>query len=143
MLSSKAVGKSVSPNLHSLAVANADKLYENALYGRAKPDRSNDPNITAIHRLFLAIEDGNNQYLVKLTVKEIARKDQANKLYTLEAIELNEKSPAAQWVDSTIQADGLDPTSIRSTGDICKLAENAQKSNISGRLNRLLKKSSR
>lgn len=140
MLSSKAVGKSVSPQLHSLAVANADKLYESALYGWAKPDRSDDPNIVAVHRLFSVLENESEQYLVKLTVKEIARKDQANKFYTIEAVELNEKSPAAQWVDSTVQADGLDPTSIRSVGDIHKLAKNAQNSNINQRLNRLLQK---
>ncbi|MDG6828550.1 hypothetical protein Q7352_08100 [Glaesserella parasuis] len=51
---------------------------------------------------------------------------------------LNEKSPTAQWVDSTVQADGLDPTSIRSVGDILKLAKNTQKSNINQRLNKLL-----
>ncbi|QIM63831.1 hypothetical protein A1D29_11325 [Pasteurellaceae bacterium Orientalotternb1] len=61
--------------------------------------------------------------MVKLTLKEISRKDQANKFYTIEAIELNEKSPSAQWVDSTVQADGLDPTSIRPVEGIHKLAK--------------------
>lgn len=119
-------------------MANADKLYESALYGWSKPDRSNDPNIVAVHRLFSVLDGGEGMHLVKLTVKEIARNDQANKLYTIEAMELNEKSPTAQWVDSTVQADGLDPTSIRSVGDILKLAKNTQKSNINQRLNKLL-----
>ncbi|OOF42927.1 hypothetical protein BKK51_12295 [Rodentibacter trehalosifermentans] len=138
MLSSKAVNKSASPQLQALAVANTDKLYENALYGWSKPDRSNDPNIVAVHRLFSVLETGKEQYLVKLTVKEIARRDQENKFYTIETVELNEKSPAAQWVDSTVQADGLDPTSIRSVGDIHSLAKIVQKSNINARLDKLL-----
>ncbi|WP_118786803.1 DUF2213 domain-containing protein [Neisseria lactamica] len=130
MLSGKAVGKSSSPALHSLAVANADKLYESAVYGWSKPDRSDDPNITAIHRLFSVLDTDDGRYMAKLTVKETGRTDQNNKFYTIEAVELNEKSPAAQWVDSTVQADGLDPTSIRSVGDILSLAKTVEQNNM-------------
>lgn len=49
---------------------------------------------------------------------------------TYEAVELNEKSPAAQWVDSTVQADGPDPTSIRSVGDILSLAKTVEQNNM-------------
>lgn len=130
MLSGKAVGKSSSPALHSLAVANADKLYESAVYGWSKPDRSDDPNITAIHRLFSVLDTDDGRYMAKLTVKETGRTDQNNKFYTIEAVELNEKSPAAQWVDSTVQADGPDPTSIRSVGDILSLAKTVEQNNM-------------
>lgn len=130
MLSGKAVGKSSSPALHSLAVANADKLYESAVYGWSKPDRSDDPNITAIHRLFSVLDTDDGRYMAKLTVKETGRTDQNNKFYTIEAVELNEKSPAAQWVDSTVQADWPDPTSIRSVGDILSLAKTVEQNNM-------------
>ncbi|HHK5568084.1 TPA: DUF2213 domain-containing protein [Neisseria lactamica] len=49
---------------------------------------------------------------------------------TYEAVELNEKSPAAQWVDSTVQADWPDPTSIRSVGDILSLAKTVEQNNM-------------
>jgi PIN domain nuclease of toxin-antitoxin system len=39
---------------------------------------------------------------------------------------LNEKSPAATWVDAAAGADGIDLTSIRSAGDISSLAEQAE-----------------
>ncbi|MEQ3509752.1 DUF2213 domain-containing protein [Neisseria polysaccharea] len=58
------------------------------------------------------------------------RPEQENKYYTIEAVELNEKSPAAQWVDSTVQADGPDPTSIRSVGDILSLAKTVEQNNM-------------
>ena len=64
--------------------------------------------------------------MVKLTVKESARSDQSNRLYTLEAVELNEKAPAALWVDATIKADGFDPTSLLSVEAIYKLANAVQ-----------------
>ena len=66
---------------------------------------------------------------------EAAREDQANKYYTIEAIELNEKSPAAQWVDSTVRRDGIDPTSIRSVGDVLSLAQSVEEFNRKGVLN--------
>ncbi|OQW66788.1 MAG: hypothetical protein BVN35_21120 [Proteobacteria bacterium ST_bin11] len=53
---------------------------------------------------------------------EFASRDQGNKIYTIDAIELDDKTPAAQWVDSTVQADGLDPTSIRSAEAISNIA---------------------
>ena len=58
------------------------------------------------------------------------RPEQENKFYTIEAVELNEKSPAAQWVDSTVQADWPDPTSIRSVGDILSLAKTVEQNNM-------------
>lgn len=42
---------------------------------------------------------------LKLTVKETADPNHANPLYTLEAVDFNEKSPAAQWVDASASAE--------------------------------------
>ena len=69
--------------------------------------------------------DGNAR-LVKMTVKETIDQNHTNPLYTVEAVEFNEKSPAAQWVDASASADGVDLTSIRSAGDAQSLAQRVQ-----------------
>lgn len=107
MLSHKAVAKSESPASHSLAVANLDELFERAIYGWNKPDtRPIDSGIAAIHRLFapLHLADG-RILLAKLTVKEVTSKKNNNPLYTVEAVELDETSPANYWVRSARNSD--------------------------------------
>lgn len=133
MLSAKAVGKSETAAAHAAAVANLDKLFEGAVLGWSKPDREGNTNIRAVHRFFGPLNIDGTVLLAKLTVKETVDPTHANPLYTVEAIELNEKSPAAQWVDATVKADGLDPTSIRSAGDVRTLAEQVQAFNASPR----------
>ena len=132
MLSTKAVGKSESPATHALAVANADALFERAILGWSKPDDKGDPNIVAVHRFFAAMDTDAGPRAVKLTVKETAQADRANPLYTVEAVELNEKSPAAQWVGEIASADGVDPRTIRSAGDVLSLAQQVEQGNEGG-----------
>lgn len=67
--------------------------------------------------------------LAKMTVKETAIENDPNPLYTVEAVEFSEKSPAAQWVAAASSADGVDLTSIRSAGDVLTLAQRGQESN--------------
>ncbi|WP_244629507.1 hypothetical protein [Brucella sp. 191011898] len=69
--------------------------------------------------------------MTKMTVNQTAQRNRANSLYTVEAVELNEKSPAAQWVGEIAKADGLDPRTIRSAGDAKNIRLTAQDSNIS------------
>ncbi len=107
MLSGKAVGKSESASTHSMAVANADRLFVNATYGWSKPDRSDDPNIRGVHRFFAPMEIGGRAKLVKLTVKESAREDRSSPLYTVEAVELNENLPGKAWLESAAREDGV------------------------------------
>jgi len=126
MLSSKAVAKSETPATHSFAVANLDALFERAILGWSKPDAKGDSNIVAIHRFFAPLHTDNGTRLVKMTVKETAQTDRSNALYTVEAVELNEKSPAAQWVGEIANADGVDPRTIRSVGDVINLAQAIQ-----------------
>jgi len=129
MLSAKAVSKSESASAHSRAVANADRLFQAATFGWSKPDRAANTNVVAIHRFFAPMVVGDKALLVKLTVKETVDPNHSNPLYTVEAVELNEESPAAQWVDATVRSDGIDPTSIRSAGDVLSLAEQVQARN--------------
>ncbi|MDP4076863.1 hypothetical protein [Acidovorax sp. A1169] len=72
MLSGKAVAKSETPATHSMAVANADSLFEHAILGWSKQDRSDDLNIRAVHRFFAHMQVNGRSKLVKLTVKEDA-----------------------------------------------------------------------
>ena len=126
MLSEKAVDKSAAPALHSVAVANLDGLFERAILGWSKPDAKGDPNIKAIHRFFTPLLVDGEARLVKMTVKETGIESDPNPLYTVEAVEFNEKSPAAQWVAASLAADGLELTSIRSAGDVQSLAQRVQ-----------------
>ncbi|NMG64394.1 hypothetical protein GPA19_05465 [Azoarcus indigens] len=127
MLSQSAVGKSTSAFDQSLAVANLDHLFNNAVFGWTKPDRDSDPNIVGVHRFFAPMDTANGTRVVKLTVKESARQDQGSKIYTVESLEI--ESPASIWVDSTVQADGLDPTSTPYAGLIQSLVEAVQQRN--------------
>ncbi|MFG0602493.1 LPD38 domain-containing protein [Delftia sp. WSY_4] len=107
MLSGKAVGKSESASIHSMAVANADRLFAGATYGWSKPDRSDDPNIRGVHRFFAPMEVDGRSKLVKLTVKESAREDRNSPLYTVEAVELNENMPGREWLEAAAREDGV------------------------------------
>ncbi len=126
MLNGKAVSKSESAPAHAFAVANLDDLFSRALIGWSKPDAEGDPNIKAIHRFFAPVMRNGRATLAKMTVKETAIENDPNPLYTVEAVEFNEKSPAAQWVAAASSADGVDLTSIRSAGDVLTLAQRVQ-----------------
>jgi hypothetical protein len=52
-----------------------------------------------------------------------------NPLYTVEAVELNEKSPAAKWVGEIAEADGIDPRTTRSVGDVLNIAQAVEDGN--------------
>ena len=124
MLSGKAIGKSESAETHSRVVANLDSLFERALLGWSKPDRSEDPNIKAIHRFFAPATIDGRALMVKMTVKEVASETKPNPLYTVEAVSFAEtENPAAQWVGEIANADGVDPRTIRSAGLIQSMAQ--------------------
>jgi predicted ABC-type ATPase len=128
MLNGKAVGKSETPALHAVAVANLDSLFRTAVLGWSKPDVNGDPNIVAIHRFFApAIVDG-KALLAKMTVKELVpRASRENGLYSVEAVTFEgETGPAATWVGEIANADGIDPSAIRSAGPVEMLAQQVQ-----------------
>lgn len=125
MLSNKAVSKSSDAKLQSMAVANLDTLFANATLGWSKPDNAHDSNIVAIHRLFAPMKSDGRMVMTKMTVKETAGPE-GNPLYSVEAVDLNEKRPAATWVAAAANADGIDPTSTRSAGRVMKLAQEVQ-----------------
>jgi L-rhamnose isomerase len=81
-------------------------------------------NIRAIHRFFAPmLRDDGKAMLAKLTVKETVDKTHKNPLYTVEAVEFKEKSPATQWVGDNAMRDGISPETTRSARDIQSLAQ--------------------
>ena len=100
MLSASAVKKSESPVEHALAVANLDTLFAVAVPGWRKTDRDANPNIKAVHRLFAPMLAGDQARLVKMTVKEYAQTSQENKIYSVEAVEVDKVSPVPEMVDA-------------------------------------------
>ncbi len=102
MLSASALGKSVSHQAHLSAVSNLDSLFEKALVGWDKPDRDNDRHIKAVTRFFTPMSLKDKVYLVKLTVKQIDNKGQGNRIYTVESLDVTEKSPVPEMVDADL-----------------------------------------
>lgn len=134
MLSSKAVNSSETPTTHSMAVANADALFENAIHGWVKPDQKGEPSIVGIHRFFARMDkpDGGSS-MVKLTVKETISGEKANPLYTIEAVEfLEDGASAATWVASAIKSDGMKLPDILSAEDILDIARDVEDFNSLG-----------
>jgi len=129
MLNQKAVGKSESAASHSLAVANLDVLFGNAFLGWSKPDFEGDANIASVHRFFAPLLDGGVPRIAKITVKETSDLATPNRIYSVESVEFNEKSPAARWVAASAAADGIDLTSTRSARDVQSLAQRVQEFN--------------
>jgi hypothetical protein len=139
MLSDSAAKKSASTTAHAQAVANLDSLFARAIHGWAKADRVSNSNYSAIHRFFTPMEYQDQTLLVKLTVKETVQPGQNNPLYSVEAVDLNEKTPATMWLDAAARADGVDPTSNRPAGAIQSVLaqlDNAKSAHSQGLLQR-------
>jgi len=108
MLSISAVSKSETPAIHAAAVANVDALFERAIPGWSKPDRSRDPNLAAIHRFFAPMQVDGRMKMVKLTVKETVEKDGDNPLYTVEAVGFDGDDKSRAWIEASAREDGVD-----------------------------------
>lgn len=89
MTSKKAVEKSTNLADHSLAVANADKLFENAVLNRSHPDSKGEATIQAMHRYVAPMITPDGRIIaVKMTVKETTGPNEPNPLYTVETLEI-------------------------------------------------------
>ena len=129
------LGRNYKVLLEAQAVERSDGLFEFAAYthkvlekksGSTSYTDDSQKTIRVLERL----PDGNN-----LTPAADSAQEEYELLRILRIVDAqgqdvtdsyNEKSPAAQWVDSTVQADGFDPTSIRSAGDIRSLAKTVE-----------------
>jgi hypothetical protein len=99
-----ATGQSVSAELHAKAVANIDILFQNAEFDVTHPDYKGDRNVEKIHRLgALMYDEKSGEYVpVMLTVKEF-NNDKGNRIYTVEAVDIEAKEkPAGLLTDAQI-----------------------------------------
>src|SRR5690606_10424291 len=78
--------KGEDARLHALAVANVDRLFENAQFDVTHPHKVEDRNIEQIHRLgSLMIDPETGEYVpVMVTVKEL-NNPKGNRIYSVEA----------------------------------------------------------
>jgi hypothetical protein len=95
MGSDKAVKKSTSPLIHAQALANIDILYITAPIHITHPDRKNEINIKQIHRFGTVMDYNGEYYPIKITVKEFSNKIDTNRLYTVEAVRIEEIKKSA------------------------------------------------
>jgi hypothetical protein len=105
MVSESATRKSVDARVHALAVANVDHLFSRAIAEYTHKDRNNDKNIKQIHRMFAPFVVGNEVFVAKLTVKELAQEKEGNRLYSVEALEIKEAS--RKWNAAYNATDGV------------------------------------
>jgi len=129
MLSESAVSKSSTPHEHALAVANLDGLFADARVGEQRPDRDANANMGTVYRLFTAMRVGSQARMVKLTVKEYVNQEQGRRIYTVEAVNVEESSPMS--ITWRTQTGPKPPTSNRPTGLIESLTRAIQEFNRS------------
>jgi hypothetical protein len=98
MLSQSAVRKSDTESAHAFAVANLDRLFEEAIRTHSGPDEKGSIHIAAMHRYHTPFPYRGEIIMAKMTVKEFARQADGNRLYTVEALDM--VKPAGNWVPS-------------------------------------------
>ncbi len=89
VFSGKAAHKSVSIAAHLAAAANIRQLFEHSV--EVNVDHGNKAGVKAMHRLYAPFIFGGNVLLAKISVKEFAD-GTSNRLYTIEAIDVEEMS---------------------------------------------------
>ena len=99
MVSASAARKSASTKAHLAAIGSFEELFTRGTIKETGPDRVDDPNITAVHRVFSSMEMSGADYSVKFTVKELAR-GLGNRIYSIEAIDVS-APPAGQLAHDT------------------------------------------
>lgn len=112
MVSESAVRKSSSLGAHLWALANFESLFEAGRISETKPDRINDPNIKAIHRVL----SGDGSRSVKFTVKELAPASQGSRIYSIESIE-TESAPERKRDDANTVSGSTSPPQSGAPGD--------------------------
>ena len=91
LVSSAAVASSFCPEAHFLAVANIDKIYTNAIEPwkfELNPNKEND-GLKARRYLYAPMKYSDKITVVKITVKEYENVRLENKLYSIEAVDVD------------------------------------------------------
>ncbi|OPH34932.1 LPD25 domain-containing protein [Moraxella atlantae] len=99
--SKKATEQSATPRLHAQAVANIDILFERAIIKVTHDDKKNRINVEHVHRLgSIMLDESTGAYVpVMITVIEYKHSNEGTRIYSVEAVEIEEKEkPAGQLV---------------------------------------------
>jgi len=91
LVSNAAVTASFCPEAHYLAAANIDKLYANAVepWAFELNPKKNNAGLKARRYLYAPLEYGGKIAVVKITVKEYEDVALQNKLYSIEAVDVD------------------------------------------------------
>ncbi|MCL2872588.1 MAG: hypothetical protein FWF41_06390 [Betaproteobacteria bacterium] len=111
MTSESAVSKSVSLESHTLAVANADKLFRHATLDHSHPDVKGELTIAAIHRFVAPMMMPNGEVLaVKFTAKETTSEKNPNPIYSIETLDVEKPvrmAPDESGIERAIGSDAV------------------------------------
>ncbi len=102
LISGKAIKKSISAKLHTMAIANIDWLFENAEIDITHPDTKGTKEIERVHRLgnLLWDKDTETYIPIKITVFEY-NTNTGNKIYTIEAVDIEQQKSAGLLEDGS------------------------------------------
>ena len=108
MASESAAGKSTRAADHSLAIANADQLFQHALLNESHADRKGEPTIAAIERYVAPMLTPDGRVVaVKMTVNRTTSEKTPNPLYSIESLEI--ESPPSVLSRANPDATGIRP----------------------------------
>jgi hypothetical protein len=95
MTNEKIVKNAISPRLQAKAVANADVLFERAQIHKAHKDTHGRKEVERVHRFGTLMADRNEYIPVKITVIEYKTTREGNRIYAMEAVDIEKiKKPA-------------------------------------------------
>ncbi|GEM_PF-6205076 len=90
MMSPSAVNKSFSPQAHMLVMGNLDTLFEVSRRTKERPDRDGNPHIKGMHHFVTTLNYNDQEIGVKFLVKEMSEQEQGNRIYTIQAVEIED-----------------------------------------------------
>lgn len=100
----------------SKAVAGLVDLVRYAVLAESHPDQAHqNPEVSAIHRLYAPVQIGNRLYRVKLTVKDYATAYGRRNLHALESVEIENALPGTLPAPSLMTSQQAQPTTGRTT----------------------------
>lgn len=123
MLPADAFGGTGRPPERLLAVANLDKLFDQAVLGWSTPDPRADSNADLLHRFFAPLRTAQGLRLVQITVRETQSQNQGTPHRAVEAVDVNDATPATQWADSLARDDGMAAAPDSAANQALRLAE--------------------
>jgi hypothetical protein len=102
MESETATEKSVSTRLHALAIANVDRLFQNAFTETTHSDTHGRKEVAQVHRLGSILLDPETDSFVPVMLTVVEYQQYGNKIYSIEAVDVQKyENSAGQLADSS------------------------------------------